>query len=242
MLDVDELPEKPNVNTFNSVLAGLIGGLAGLAVGHPFDTVKVRLQSRELSSRYKGTFNCFVSTIKQEKFIGLYKGMASPAVGVGAINALVFGSYTYLMQLQAQSQGISYDETAQNAPLQHVFLAGMGSGVISSFVTCPMELAKVQLQNQTTNTTAIKGPLDCLHKMYLTGGLRYCFKGMVPTMLRELSFGPYFLTYEIVTRSLAKPNQELSGPRVILAGGVAGIAAWCSTYFADENPIGTSQI
>ncbi|RCH94463.1 hypothetical protein CU097_002605 [Rhizopus azygosporus] len=248
MLDVDELPEKPNVNTFNSVLSGLIGGLAGLAVGHPFDTglfysyqhvvvvhthalflVKVRLQSRELSSRYKGTFNCFVSTIKQEKFIGLYKGM----VGVGAINALVFGSYTYLMQLQAQSQGIPYDETAQNAPLQHVFLAGMGSGVISSFVTCPMELAKVQLQNQTTNTTAIKGPLDCLHKMYLTGGLRYCFKGMVPTMLRELSFGPYFLTYEIVTRSLAKPNQELSGPRVILAGGVAGIAAWCSTYFAD---------
>ncbi|ORE03830.1 mitochondrial carrier [Rhizopus microsporus var. microsporus] len=227
MLDVDELPEKPNVNTFNSVLAGLIGGLAGLAVGHPF--VKVRLQSRELSSRYKGTFNCFVSTIKQEKFIGLYKGM----VGVGAINALVFGSYTYLMQLQAQSQGISYDETAQNAPLHHVFLAGMGSGVISSFVTCPMELAKVQLQNQTTNTTAVKGPLDCLHKMYLTGGLRYCFKGMVPTMLRELSFGPYFLTYEIVTRSLAKPNQELSGPRVVLAGGVAGIAAWCSTYFAD---------
>jgi solute carrier family 25 carnitine/acylcarnitine transporter 20/29 len=50
---------------------------------------------------------------------------------VGAINALVFGSYTYLMQLQAQSQGISYDETTQNAPLQHVFLAGMGSGVIS---------------------------------------------------------------------------------------------------------------
>ncbi|KAG1146390.1 hypothetical protein G6F36_015038 [Rhizopus arrhizus] len=87
MLDNDELPERPNVQTLNSVLSGLIGGLAGLAVGHPF--VKVRLQSRELASRYKGTLNCFISTIKQEKLIGLYKGMASPAVGVGAVNALL---------------------------------------------------------------------------------------------------------------------------------------------------------
>ncbi|CAO0795682.1 unnamed protein product [Mucor circinelloides] len=108
MLDVDEIPEKPNVNTLDSVISGLFGGLAGLAVGHPFgnnklhftylmrnnnanhviththththkyvhaDTVKVRLQSRELASRYKGTWNCFVTTIKQEKFVGLYKGM-----------------------------------------------------------------------------------------------------------------------------------------------------------------------
>ena len=29
--------------------------------------VKVRLQSRELASRYKGTWNCFVTTVKQEK-------------------------------------------------------------------------------------------------------------------------------------------------------------------------------
>ncbi|KAI9244346.1 mitochondrial carrier domain-containing protein [Sporodiniella umbellata] len=223
------------MNTLNSVMAGLVGGLAGLAVGHPFDTVKVRLQSRELASRYKGTINCFLSTIKQEKFIGLYKGMASPAFGVGAVNAIVFGSYTFIMQYQANLNGITYDESKQDAPLQHVFLAGMGSGIVSSFATCPMELAKVQLQNQTTSNVAVKGPFDCLRKMYQTGGLRYCYKGMAPTMMRELSFGPYFVTYEIITRHLNKQsgNQELSGPSVILAGGVAGIIAWCSTYFAD---------
>jgi hypothetical protein len=32
-----------------------------------FYLVKVRLQSRELASRYKGTWNCFVTTVKQEK-------------------------------------------------------------------------------------------------------------------------------------------------------------------------------
>ncbi|KAG1219509.1 hypothetical protein G6F35_007431 [Rhizopus arrhizus] len=156
--------------------------------------------------------------------------MASPAIGVGAVNALVFGSYTHLMQYQAQLYDTVYDESTQNAPLQHVFLAGMGAGIISSFVTCPMELVKVQLQNQTSVT---KGPLNCLKKMYITGGIRYCFKGMVPTMIRELSFGPYFLTYEILSRSLKDQSHELSGPKVILAGGTAGIFAWCSTYFAD---------
>ncbi|KAI7893711.1 mitochondrial carrier domain-containing protein [Mucor mucedo] len=229
MLDVDEIPEKPNVNTLNSVLSGLVGGLAGLAVGHPF--VKVRLQSRELASRYKGTWNCFVTTVRQEKFIGLYKGMA----GVAAVNALVFGSYTWLIHHQADRQKL---DTQSLPPLTHVFLAGMGAGVITSFVTCPMELVKVQLQNQTQSSTvtALKGPIDCLRKMYSVGGIRYCFKGMVPTALRELSFGPYFLTYEVICRGLTpadSPKYELSGPKVILAGGSAGIVAWCSTYFAD---------
>lgn len=111
-----------------------------------------------------------------------------------------------------------------------------------SFVTCPMELVKVQLQNQTQSSaaTALKGPIDCLKKMYSVGGIRYCFKGMVPTALRELSFGPYFLTYEVICRGLTPtntPNYELSGPKVILAGGAAGIVAWCSTYFAGNCKI-----
>ncbi|KAI9265529.1 mitochondrial carrier domain-containing protein [Helicostylum pulchrum] len=235
MLNVDEIPEKPNVNTLNSVLSGLVGGLAGLAVGHPFGTVKVRLQSRELASRYKGTWNCFVTTIRQEKFIGLYKGMASPAVGVAGVNALVFGSYTWLIQYQSNQ----FKTDVSVPPLTHVFIAGMGAGIITSFVTCPMELVKVQLQNQTQSSTvtALKGPIDCLRKMYAKGGIQYCFKGMIPTTLRELSFGPYFLTYEAICRGLTPSNAsskyELSGPKVILAGGSAGIIAWCSTYFAD---------
>ncbi|OBZ85677.1 Mitochondrial basic amino acids transporter [Choanephora cucurbitarum] len=237
MLDVDEIPEKPNVNTFNSVLSGLVGGLAGLAVGHPF--VKVRLQSRELASRYKGTWNCFVTTVRQEKLFGLYKGMASPAAGVAGVNALVFGSYTWLIKVQEKYSNTPITDP-KLPPLQHVFFAGMGAGVITSVVTCPMELVKVQLQSQT-HSTSIKGPIDCLKHLYLTGGIKYCFKGMLPTTLRELSFGPYFLSYEFICRALtsADPKStgndtyELSGPKVILAGGSAGIVAWCSTYFAD---------
>ncbi|SAM09458.1 hypothetical protein [Absidia glauca] len=192
MLDIDEIPaEHVRTETIPSFFSGLVGGLAGLVVGHPF--VKVRLQSRELASRYKGTWHCFVTIIKQEKFLGLYKGMASPAAGVAGVNALVFGSHSYFMALQARTQRNPTDQNSP-PPLRHTFFAGLGAGLITSLVTCPMELAKVQLQNQTSD--AIKGPVDCLAKLYAQGGLRMCFTGLSATALRELSFGPYFLVIQ----------------------------------------------
>ncbi|KAI9307657.1 mitochondrial carrier domain-containing protein [Cunninghamella echinulata] len=225
MLDIDEIPaEHLKTETIPSFFSGLVGGLAGLVVGHPF--VKVRLQSRELASRYRGTWHCFFTIIRQEKFFGLYKGMA----GVAGVNALVFGSHSYLMSLQAKNRN---DQNTSLPPLRDTFFAGLGAGVITSLVTCPMELAKVQLQNQTSNT--ITGPIDCLNKLYKAGGLRMCFTGLTATTLRELSFGPYFLLYASIHRyfSNGERDDDDNPIRVILAGGMAGIGAWCSTYAAD---------
>ncbi|KAI8082771.1 mitochondrial carrier domain-containing protein [Halteromyces radiatus] len=224
MLDIDEIPaEHLQTQTIPSFFSGLVGGLAGLIVGHPF--VKVRLQSRELASKYKGTWHCFITIIRQEK------------AGVAGVNALVFGSHSYFMTLQAK-QRIQMDQLdtspPSTPPLRDTFFAGLGAGLITSLVTCPMELAKVQLQNQTTNT--IKGPIDCLIKLYTTGGIRMCFTGLTSTALRELSFGPYFLVYASIHQVLSSGSQEQDDQnpmKVIMAGGVAGIGAWCSTYAAD---------
>ena len=95
-----------------------------------------------------------------------------------------------------------------------------------------MELAKVQLQNQTLSTH-MKGPIDCLAQLYERRGVRGCFTGMAPTVLRELSFGPYFVTYECISRLFGDRN--ITGPKVIFAGGIAGMIAWCSTYPAGNN-------
>ncbi|KAI8336705.1 mitochondrial carrier domain-containing protein [Chlamydoabsidia padenii] len=242
MLDIDEIPaEHLRTETIPSFFSGLFGGLAGLVVGHPFDTVKVRLQSRELASRYKGTWHCCKTIIRQEKFLGLYKGMASPAAGVAGVNALVFGSHSYFMALQARHR--SQTDEHSSLPLRDIFFAGLGAGLITSLVTCPMELVKVQLQNQTSDV--IKGPVDCLIKLYSQGGLRMCFTGLSATALRELSFGPYFFVYASIHQilsandggkgsALGGSNDESDNPvKVIFAGGLAGIGAWCSTYAAD---------
>lgn len=54
---------------------------------HPFDTLKVRLQT---SNNYKGLVDCFKQTVAKEGLLGLYKGMASPLVGVTPMFALSF--------------------------------------------------------------------------------------------------------------------------------------------------------
>ncbi|CAB4034577.1 mitochondrial basic amino acids transporter-like, partial [Paramuricea clavata] len=45
--------------------AGSIGGVAGVIVGHPFDTVKVRLQTQP-SSSYSGMIQCFSKIVREE--------------------------------------------------------------------------------------------------------------------------------------------------------------------------------
>ncbi len=58
-------------------LAGTTGGVAQVIVGHPFNTLKVRLQT---STRYTGGMDCLRSTLKEEGAKGLYKGIGPPLV------------------------------------------------------------------------------------------------------------------------------------------------------------------
>ncbi|KAG0337218.1 hypothetical protein BG004_007725 [Podila humilis] len=219
-------------------------GIAGLCVGHPWDTVKVRLQSKELASKYTGTWNCFSTILKQEKVKGLYKGM----VGVALVNALLFGVYGFFMDIQM-------DNPQDEPTLLQIYLAGTGSGIVNSFISCPMELSKIRLQNQQEVTptgikgtkgtlatatarsgTFYKGPMDCFKQTYRQGGIRACYRGLWSTILRETSYGPYFLSYEIFCRALTpagQRTQDLSSGRLVVAGGFAGIAGWLSTYPTD---------
>lgn len=54
-------------------LSGLAGGTAQVLTGHPFDTIKVRLQT---SNNYRGAVDCLVRTVRQEsvnfRLISLY--------------------------------------------------------------------------------------------------------------------------------------------------------------------------
>lgn len=54
----------------------VIPGIAVCLVGHPFDTLKVRLQTQPVHNPvYKGLADCFMKTLKWEGIGGLYKGV-----------------------------------------------------------------------------------------------------------------------------------------------------------------------
>ncbi|XP_011373559.1 mitochondrial basic amino acids transporter [Pteropus vampyrus] len=182
-------------------LAGCAGGVAGVLVGHPFDTVKVRLQVQSMEKpQYRGTLHCFQSIVKQESVLGLYKGLGSPLTGLTFINALVFGV-----------QGNTLRALGHDSPLNQ-FLAGAAAGAIQCVICCPMELAKTRLQLQDASPTrTYRGSLDCLAQIYRHEGLRGVNRGMVSTLLRETpSFGVYFLTYDVLTRALWKWTKRVN--------------------------------
>ncbi|XP_034018219.1 mitochondrial basic amino acids transporter-like [Thalassophryne amazonica] len=210
-------------------VAGCLGGAAGVLVGHPFDTVKVRLQVQNADKPlYRGTFHCFQSIIRQESVFGLYKGIGSPMMGLTFINAIVFGV-----------QGNTIRMLGKDTPMTQ-FLAGAAAGGIQCIICCPMELAKTRMQMQGTgekksSKKVYKNSLDCLLRIYRKEGLWGVNRGMVTTLVREVpGFGVYFLAYDLLTRSLGcEPNAPFLIPKLLFAGGMAGIFSWLSSYPAD---------
>lgn len=176
------------------------------------------------------------------KIRGLFKGMMAPMAGVIAINAFLFGLYGFLLDVQMTRWGESSSSSSTSSfssysspTLSQTFWAGLGSGLGNSLISCPTELAKIQLQIQVNNIR-YKGPLDCLIQIYKIKGIgNGCFKGMVPTLLREgPSYGVYFATFEWLKRKWTdKSDGTISGWKLMMAGGLSGITGWLSTYPMD---------
>ena len=164
--------------------------------------------------------------------IGLYKGVLSPLYGLAAINAIVFGVHGNVQRRLSNPDDIS----------SH-FLAGSIAGLAQCVICSPMELAKTRLQVQglgeshkyfQSHTHTYSGPLDCIIKIYKAEGIRGVFRGFSLTVLRETpSLGVYFASFEIFCRVLANGDDEGSTPVLLVAGGLAGMCSWASTYPVD---------
>ena len=63
----DELVEasKGAASSIRSLAAGAVGGLCAVIVGHPFDLVKVRMQTAE-KGVYSGALDCFRRGVAKE--------------------------------------------------------------------------------------------------------------------------------------------------------------------------------
>nr|CAB3266176.1 mitochondrial basic amino acids transporter [Phallusia mammillata] len=206
-------------------------GVAGVLVGQPFDTIKVRLQTQP--GKYRGIWNCFTTIVKQETVHGLFKGMSSPLLGLSLINAIVFG-------VQAQTIAAFGRETT----FTH-FASGAFAGAVQSVICSPMELAKTKMQVQGIGTKVVKdkvvysSSVDVLRKTFRAEGLKGCYRGMLITLIRETpAFGSYFASYDILTSVVFKFEtsqmyKKEGIMKMLTAGGLSGMVSWAITYPAD---------
>ena len=102
--------EKPRY----PVLAGTVAGSLEIFVTYPIEYVKTQLQLQVASSalytaetRYTGTVDCLVRTVRAHGPIGLYQGGASWLVAAGPRAAVRFGAFEALAQ---SSTGVAFRE------------------------------------------------------------------------------------------------------------------------------------
>lgn len=223
--------------------SGTIGGVAQLVVGHPFDTIKVKLQSQPAPvpgqpPKFSGAMDAVRQTLAAEGPRGLYKGMGAPLATVAVFNAVLF-------TVRGQMETLLRSEPGVPLTVNQQIVAGAGAGVAVSFLACPTELIKCRLQAQSamgaTGSVAVAvkygGPMDVAKRVLRSeGGARGLYKGLVPTLAREVpGNAAMFGVYEAIKQFLAG-GQDTSGlgrGSLMAAGGLAGAAFWGAVYPTD---------
>ncbi|XP_018328678.1 congested-like trachea protein [Agrilus planipennis] len=216
-------------------VSGGCGGIFAVLVGHPLDTVKVRLQAGATDSSgkplYAGTMDCILKTVQKEGPLGLYKGMSAPLVAIAPIFAVSFFGY-------GLGRGIfGPKDPSMQLSLSQCFCAGALSGLLTSSIMAPGERIKVllQLQDDPSKPKLYSGTFDCAMKLFKEGGIKSIYRGFLATVLRDVpAAGLYFSTYEFFQNMFTdNGKKESSKASTLFSGGMAGVANWIIGMPAD---------
>ena len=111
--------------------------MAGVCVGHPFDTVKVLMQTR---SKYTSPWHCLTSLVQEKGIRSLFNGIIPPLGIATAVNAVLFFSYEFSLRIIRRLQ--RSDEQALRPTLTQIFAAGSLSGLAQIGLGVPAEVSK----------------------------------------------------------------------------------------------------
>lgn len=129
------------VKWYDEIIAGGISGMAGVCVGHPFDTVKVLMQT---SSKYRNPLHCLRSVAQSDGIRSLFNGIIPPLGIATAINAVLFFSYELSLRMICK---FSFNEHNNKSKLENppptlfqIYLAGTLGGLAQTAVGVPAEV------------------------------------------------------------------------------------------------------
>ncbi len=209
-----------------SFLSGGAGGMSLVFVGHPLDTLKVRLQTAP-KGMYSGILDCAKQTVRADGVAGLYRGMTAPLIGITPIFAIYFLGFDWGKDIAASVEGCDKADISTAG----IMFAGGFSAVPGTIVMVPGERLKVLLQSDgQSSTPKYNGTLDCARKVIAEEGvLGGMYKGTGLTFLRDCPGSvAYYGAYELLKRALSPDDGsgKLSVAATLTAGGLAGMCNW----------------
>ncbi|KAH7149301.1 mitochondrial carrier domain-containing protein [Dactylonectria estremocensis] len=226
---------------YKGFVAGVFSGIAKLTVGHPFDTIKVRMQTTD-ASRFSGPLQCLTQTVRNEGFVGLYKGATPPLVGWMFMDSVMLGSLNVYRRLLSEHVFHVQPASARGPGVRTYLpayghgMAGIMAGCTVSFIAAPVEHVKARLQIQYAAHKADRlyaGPIDALRKIYRHHGIRGVYHGLSATLLFRGFFFCWWGSYDLFSRFF-RSNTGLSAPAInFWAGGLSAQVFWLTSYPSD---------
>ncbi|CEL52721.1 Mitochondrial substrate carrier family protein G OS=Dictyostelium discoideum GN=mcfG PE=2 SV=1 [Rhizoctonia solani AG-1 IB] len=205
--------------------AGSMGGVAQVIVGQPLDTIKTRAQIAP-KGMFTGPMNILTQTMKNEGFLALYKGMASPLLGIAGVNSLLFASYAISKRIVSPFPELSLPEIAA---------AGAMAGAANSVLASPVEMFKVRMQGQYGGK-ADKKLSTVFWDMWKDYGFRKgVMRGFWATVAREIpAYAGFYTGYEFAKRQFrSRYGNQVPVWALLASGSCGGICYWLSCYPLD---------
>ena len=153
-------------------LAGTSSGICLVLVGHPWDTLKVKMQvDREKKVNLRTTI---VRLFKSSGIRGFYYGMTAPLFTTGFINTVLWG---------LQFNLVEFISSTKPAPISDIMKSAVMSGLLISVIVTPVEIVKSQLQVGNGE----KGPTQVVRDILRTRGLPGLYRGISAVALVRAS-------------------------------------------------------
>lgn len=250
-------PARRPPTAFETLLAGTLGGISGVVVSYPLDTLRIRMQTSGNQAR---SARVFLDLLRESGLSGMYRGVLSPVMGAALTKGAVFGGYGFFQGLLRRLLAKEGQELTMGA----LCAAALGSGLVASLIVTPVERIKVVMQAVPFQTPGCNPLAGFFARSSMRGGWRGsrgyanvwgCARGLVadqgvwrglyaglgPTVMRVApGYASYFATYEGIKRFLlwrerqngsdVPPSAVVVMLKTAASGAVAGIMAWLPVY------------
>lgn len=120
-------------------LSALLADMTALLVLYPFETIKVRFQTKHHHYQYKGVCDGLLHLLRHEGLEYIYKGYFPYALNYGINYSLQMTMYETIIRYLKEKHPVSYKAHEFYYVIQTSFVAGL----IGSAFTNPLEVAVV---------------------------------------------------------------------------------------------------
>ena len=190
-----------------SLTCGILYGATSVIVGHPFDTVKTKMQADSAYAKLN-SIQTTSQIFHKSGVSGFYAGALQPLFGSLVFRSIQFASYGATFAYFREESHI-LRQTKIGGVEGRVFVSGVVSGACRALIESPLDLMKTRQQTSSVSLRSI--PISDL------------FRGFSATLSRNILLMTTFFIFA----------DRLSHMDSFIRGGVSTTAAWTLVWPLD---------